>query len=142
MLPAFDEDTGHLPPGEHTASWSEFAARFGWNSHRLHLLEGLLRMAQNLRDAGCDFLLVDGSFVTAKDVPSDYDACCDFSIINIGRIDLDFFGSRQVMKLKYFGELFADHSMADDLYTYREFFQSDRSNRPKGVVRILMETLP
>jgi hypothetical protein len=142
MLPAFDQLTGYLPAGEHAASWTEFVDRFGWNSHRTHLLEGMLRMAKNLKEAGCGFLLIDGSFVTAKELPSDYDACCDFSGINIGKIDLDFFGGRTEMKLKYFGELFPDHHQADDLYTYREFFQSDRDGAPKGVVRLLMESLP
>ena len=140
MIPDFDA-SGYLPSGEHLASWAEFRSRFGWNSHRLRLLDGMLRMAQNLRDAGVDFFLVDGSFVTAKELPSDYDVCCDFSGANIGVMDWDL-TDRELSKLKYGGEVFPDQHQAHNLHTYREFFQRDRSGTPKGVVRLRMDTLP
>jgi hypothetical protein len=140
MIPEFDAN-GYLPAGEHLASWAELRVRFGWNSHRLHLLEGMLLMAQNLRDAGVSFFLVDGSFVTAKQLPSDYDACCDFSGANIGIMDWDL-TDRDISKLKYGGEVFPDHYQADNLHTYRDFFQRDRAGTPKGIVRLRMDTLP
>ncbi|WP_431206451.1 DUF6932 family protein [Bradyrhizobium betae] len=142
MIPQFDPATGYLPPGEHFARWNEFALRFGGNPSRERLLIGLLRMAKNLAGAGCTFFLVDGSFVTDKDVPSDFDACCDFSGINVAKIDLTLFGSREEMKAEYYGELFPEHYMADDEYTFREFFQTDRDDVPKGVVRLDLKSLP
>lgn len=143
MLPAFDPATGYLPPGEHTSDWAEFSARFGWNVRRRRLLTGLRRLAINLRDAGCTFFLVDGSFVTASAKPKDYDACCDFSGINVGKVDLRIFDfdNRSEMKAEYFGEVFPEHYVADGRYTFREFFQSDRDDVPKGIVRLLIETV-
>jgi hypothetical protein len=41
MLPAFDPDSGRLPPGEHVASWDEVVERFGWTERRRRLLDGL-----------------------------------------------------------------------------------------------------
>jgi hypothetical protein len=142
LIPQFDLSSGYLPPGEHFAGWNEFAKRFGGNPVRDRLLRGLLRMATNLRNSGCTLFLVDGSFVTSKAYPSDYDACCDFSGINVGKLDLCLVGSREEMKAEYFGELFPEHYMADDDYTFREFFQTDRDDNRKGLVRLDLETLP
>ena len=142
MLPPFDRSTGYLPAGEHFAGWAEFEERFGRNSTRRRLLAGLFRMAKSLAEAGCSFFLVDGSFVTNKPNPSDYDACCDFSGLNLKRIDLKLFGTREEIKAEFYGELFPEHYMADDEYTFREFFQTDRDDVPKGVVRLDLNTLP
>jgi hypothetical protein len=99
-------------------------------------------MAKSLADAGCTFFIVDGSFVTDKESPRDYDACCDFSGINPTKVDLKLFGSREEIKAEFYGELFPEHYMADDEYTFREFFQTDRDDIPKGVIRLDLKTLP
>jgi hypothetical protein len=142
VIPPFDPTTGYLPAGEHLAEWEEFAKRFGTNSTRERLLKGLLRMAKCLANAGCSFFLVDGSFVTNKESPADYDACCDFSGINPVKVDLTLFGTREEIKAEFYGELFPEHYMADDEYTFREFFQTDREGKPKGVVRLKLNNLP
>ena len=142
MIPAFDPKTGYLPAGEHEASWDEITARFGWNSTRRRLLGGLQEMARSLHTAGCDFFLLDGSFVTSKEYPDDFDACCDFSKINIRKTDLRLFGTRNEMKADFLGELFPEHYAADGRFTFREFFQTDRDGTAKGVVRLLLDTVP
>lgn len=142
MIPEFDPETGYLPAGEHEASWTEFSARFGWNDHRRRLLRGLERMARSLQRAGCVFFLVDGSFVTAKEEPADFDACCDFSTVNVAKADLTLFGTRSEMKVEYLGELFPEQYVADDEFTFREFFQTDRDGRAKGIIRLRLETVP
>jgi hypothetical protein len=141
MIPPFSSDTGYLPPGEHSADWDEFQSRFGWNVVRRRLLDGIRRMAISLHIAGSRFFLVDGSFVTNKEVPNDFDACCDFSDINIAKTDLRLFGTRAEMKAEFYGELFPEQYQADDEYTFREFFQTDRDGIPKGVVRLMLETV-
>ena len=40
---------------------------------RARLMGGLLTACQNLAAAGCTELLLDGSFVTTKPLPGDYD---------------------------------------------------------------------
>jgi hypothetical protein len=74
MIPPFEE-SGLLLPGVHAATWQEVAARFGGNERRDALLEGLRRALQALKDAGCRVAYVDGSFVTSKETPGDFDAC-------------------------------------------------------------------
>lgn len=142
MIPAFDSLTGELPPGEHPAGWDEVFERFGWNTHRLWLLAGLLRAATNLRDAGCKFFLLDGSFVTAKPNPSDYDACCDYTGMDPLKIDPHLLMGKKSMKAEFRGEIHPENHSADGLSPFREFFQTDRDGLPKGVVILDLSTLP
>ncbi len=74
-IPALDANTGNLPPGVHSATWDEIVSRFGWNAERKRLLDGLRRAFESLHAAGCRRAYLDGSFVTEKDVPGDFDGC-------------------------------------------------------------------
>jgi hypothetical protein len=74
MLPPFNQQ-GFLPPGIHPATFAEVAARFGTTQHRQNLLDGLKRGLENLRAAGCKTVYLDGSFVTEKLHPNDFDLC-------------------------------------------------------------------
>ncbi|SDO34828.1 hypothetical protein SAMN05192530_105336 [Aureimonas jatrophae] len=141
MIPSFDEQTGHLPVGEHAATWPEVAQRFGWNNHRRRLLAGLLRMATNLRDAGCVFFLLDGSFVTNKEYPEDYDACCDYEGMDPLKIDPRMFMGKQIMKAEFGGEVHPEKAFGD-VTPLREFYQTDRNGVAKGVVILDLGTLP
>jgi hypothetical protein len=142
MIPDFDATTGYLPPGEHEANWDEVIQRFGWNVQRKRILSGLRRAAVNLRDAGCVFFLLDGSFVTAKEWPVDFDACCDFSGMDPLKIDPRLMSGKDVMKAEFMGEVHPEHWVAGGGYTFREFFQTDRDDRPKGIIRLDLETVP
>lgn len=86
MIPRFD-DHGRLPLGEHTATWEEIVERFGWNPHRRRLLDGLSDGLQALAAAGCRQVWLDGSFVTSKDEPADFDACWDLEGVDLDRLD-------------------------------------------------------
>ena len=60
-------------------------------------------------EAGCRTVYIDGSFVTSKSEPGDYDACWDIDGVNVEALDLvflDFSGRRAAQKRKYFGEFF------------------------------------
>lgn len=145
MIPALDASTGYLPPGVHNASWDEVAERFVGNSHRVELLRGLLEALQNLRAAGCQSVLLDGSFVSAKPLPSDYDGAWDVRGVDphlLNPVLLDFGNKRAAMKARFKGELFPAHINAAPGVTYREFFQRDRNGVPKGVIEIDLRSLP
>jgi hypothetical protein len=53
VLPAFLE-TGYLPPGIYSVSWSEVVERFGWNPVRRSLIDGLFDALCLLAAAGCE----------------------------------------------------------------------------------------
>jgi hypothetical protein len=138
-IPRFDRATGNLPPGVHDATWNEVKARFGDTPRRRHLLTGLEQALRQLADAGCVSVLLDGSFVTAKAEPNDYDGARETKGVDPDLLDqvlLDFSNARAEMKGKYGGEMFPAGSPAAPGRTFREFFQQDRDGRPKGIVRI------
>ena len=145
MLPGADSSTGYLPPGVHDAPWSEVAHRFSVNGHRFRLVGGLLAALQNLAGAGCRSVLLDGSFVSKKELPEDYDGAWDTRGVDPYRLDpvlLDFANGRAAMKSKYLGELFPASSLAAQGVFYRDFFLKDRNGVPKGVVNIDLGSLP
>ena len=145
MIVEFDPKSGYLPPGVHDAEWSDVAGRFAGNSHRGHLLGGLLAACRNLASAGCRALLLDGSFVSAKSTPADYDGAWETEGVDPDRLDpvlLDFSNRRAAMKSKYLGDLFPASAFAAPGVLYRDFFRTDRDGVEKGVVLINLETLP
>ena len=93
-----------LPPGIHDATLHDVERTFATDSHRRSLFDGFRRAAEALRHAGCSTVYLDGSFVTEKPTPVDFDACWDDSGINVNRLDrvlLDFTNKRQAQKEKY-----------------------------------------
>jgi hypothetical protein len=140
MVPAYDED-GNLPPGIHEATWDEVAARFGSNPRRLKLLAGLKRALDSLRAAGCRRAYVNGSFVTTKEEPRDFDVCWEASGVDASALDpvlLDFSNRRAAQKAKYGGELFPAEAGADLAGTrFLDYFQQDqRTGKPKGIIAL------
>lgn len=75
MIPDFVGSEGYLPPGEHLATWDEVTERFSETEKRRELIKGLKAALDNLRAAGCKTAYIDGSFVTRKRNPNDFDAC-------------------------------------------------------------------
>ena len=145
MIPALDLQIGYLPPGLHLAPWPEIPPVFGTNSHRAGLVNGLLLALINLAGAGCRTVLLDGSFVSMKPLPQDYDAAWEPHGVDPNRLDpvlLDFNNGRAAMKTKYGGEFFPASSNAAAGVLYRDFFQKDRNGVPKGVLQIDLGSLP
>lgn len=142
MLPSFRED-GTLPPGV----WDEVVVRFGYNTHRQRQLQGLEEALQNLKAAGCRTVYLNGSFVTSKPEPDDYDACWEPEGVDLENLDpvlLTFDSGRVTQKRKYMGELFPSSVRADpDGRTYLDWFQVDKSTEmPKGIVGVDLRRFP
>lgn len=140
MLPPFNKN-GLLPAGIHSADWTEFVARFGFSSRRQQLLKGLAEALHGLQEAGCALAYVDGSFVTRKLEPGDFDACWSIVGVDPARLDpilLDFSDGRAAQKARYGGELFpAELPEGASGRTFLEFFQIDRqTGLAKGIVQI------
>ena len=139
MIPDFDA-SGNLPPGIHQATWKEFYKRFGSSGHRKRLLKGLATALNSLAAAGCRSVYVDGSFVTKKLEPGDYDLCWSIEGVAPEPLDsvlLDFSpAGRLAMKAKYLGDLFpAEVPEGASGKAFLDFFQTDkRTGEPKGIV--------
>ncbi|NEP81328.1 MAG: hypothetical protein F6K39_26080 [Okeania sp. SIO3B3] len=141
MIPLFNKD-GNLPPGVHWATWAEFVERFGITPHRQRLIKGLKSAIDVLSKAGCQTIYIDGSFITKKEVPGDFDACWDTTGVGFDflyesdPVLLTFDNKREAQKIKYLGELFPASWIADGVNTFLEFFQIDRNGNPKGIIAI------
>lgn len=139
MIPPFNSD-GNLPPGVHWATWQDFATRFGTTPHRQQLLKGLKSALDSLSKAGCRTVYLDGSFVTEKENPNDFDGCWDEKGVDLDLLDpilLNLKNKRAAQKAKYWGEFFPALIEANDAgSTYLEFFQTDRNGNLKGIVAI------
>jgi hypothetical protein len=142
MIPPLGE-SGVLPPDIHEAEdWAEVAARFGGTPQRVRLLTKLRRGLDNLRDAGCPWVLLDGSFVTSKPEPNDVDGCWeDAPTVDRSRLDRCFLPRSVAEKLRQKAEYGMDFYRATSFEaesgkSFLEFFQSDRDGRDRGIVRL------
>lgn len=141
MIPPFEHD-GNLPAGVHLATWSDFVARFGATAHRQRLVTALYSALAILSAAGCRRVYVDGSFVTEKEVPNDYDVAWDPTGVDLRALKAtvfwDFSNLRAAQKAKYLGEFFpssaTEHGCSK---TFLDFFQQDKNTgNQKGIIAI------
>ncbi len=146
VLPALTRD-GLLPPGIHLADWEEVYAMFGITPQRCRLLDGFRRAISALRNAGCKKVYLDGSFVTSKVSPGDFDACWDDTNVDFSLLDpilLTFANGRAAQKIKFGGELFPAGFIADPTSgsLFIDFFQIHKdTGAAKGIIAIDLERL-
>ena len=141
-VPPFDPATGLLPPGEHPADWSEIRERLGWNVRRRRLLDGLRECLEVLGAAGCTSVWLNGSFVTAKDEPEDFDAVWSAAGVDRAVLEdelpalLDLSDHRVAQKRRFGGEFFPNIVEGGSGKQFSAFFQADRDGTAKGIVVI------
>ena len=138
------QENGNLPRGIYLMTIEEFEKEFGYTPHRKKLIDGLKTGMKDLQECGCSMIFIDGSFVTKKNTPGDFDACWNTEGVDLNKLKekheilLDFTYERKRQKEKYCGEFFPAHFAAqlDPYTTYYHFFQKDKENNPKGIVQI------
>jgi hypothetical protein len=112
----------------------EIELRFASTAHRKHLFGGLKRLLENLKAAGCSTLYLNGSFITDKEEPRDYDCIWDPSGVT-AVLDKDILKSLEERKAKYLGDIFV-HMPEHGGFPYLEYFQRDQDDNPKGIIKI------
>lgn len=110
----------------------------------VHSFDGLLRASQDLKFAGCRRIYVNGSFVTTKPIPGDFDACYEITGIDrsvLNPVFFDFRDGRAAQKREYGGEFFPSIAQADRWgRTFIEFFQTLRgTDSRKGILTVNLE---
>jgi hypothetical protein len=130
-----------LPPGVHDATWDEISSRYGITPWRVKLLGGLRTGLDHLFGLGCPQIWLDGSFITAKPQPRDYEVVWDPRFVDGNLIDpvfLDFSVGTGPQKAKYLGEYFpSTYIEARSGKPFIEFFQKDTdSGARKGIIRL------
>ena len=140
MIPEWSAN-GDLPPGAHFATWPELEDRLALNPRRQRMLAGFRLACEELRKAGCRLVYLDGSFVTRKERPGDFDACWDVQNVDDAKLDpifWDFSRGRVAQKQRFLGELFpAQLPEGATGRAFVDFFQVNRMNgEPKGILAI------
>lgn len=111
MIPDFD-DVGNLPPGIHDATMAEVELRFANNPKRRGLFVSLVAWVEHMRVAGCLTVYINGSFVTEKVEPGDFDACWDATGVDLTKIDQILLGltdgAQAACKAKFGGDIRID----------------------------------
>ena len=136
-----------LPPGIHQANLGDVASAFATNSWRRDLFGGLVIASTRLRQAGCPTVYLDGSYVSGKPRPGDFDACWDPSGVDPAKLDsvfLQFGNGRSAQKVAFKGEFFPSSMMCVDVgKTFVEFFQQDRfTGKQKGIIAVSLQADP
>lgn len=128
-----------LPSGIHSASFSEIEVAFATTLHRQNLYCGFRSACIDLRRAGCRLVYLDGSFVTNKEVPGDYDACWCSEGVNPDMLDplfLDYDNSNG-QKAKYKGEFYLNLHQPYPGTFFVEYFQKDKlTGGTKGILSV------
>ncbi len=141
-IPPFRAD-GYLPEGVHVCSEADVVFRFGsTNRRRRGLALRLRRWIELGRQVGAKRLLVDGSFVTAKEEPQDVDTVILLPQDFIQQLEQEHPPARELEEMlltRRPEEIFA----AEDETDWEEwvaFFSLTRESdsRRKGVVEILL----
>lgn len=130
-----------LPPGVHASDLDEVKAVFATNARRRDLFDGLVKALMRLKLAGCRTVYLDGSYVTGKPNPGDFDACWDPAGVDQAKLDsvfLDFKNNRAAQKAAFKGEFFPSSMLCSDVRcAFLEFFQLERfTGEQKGIVSI------
>jgi hypothetical protein len=142
MIPELTQN-GVLPPGLHEATLGEVRRRFGAaNKRRVELMKGLSTIVARARQAGGLRIYLDGSFVTMKKEPLDWDAVLvvpeGFDPTTEEGVAL---GDRDAVRTLHEGDLlvfFEDDKEAIEHYVGR-VFAHDREHRKKGVIVIRLK---
>lgn len=141
MIPDFNEQ-GNLPKGIHHTTMEELITKFGYNPKRAWLIDGLKLLVTSLSKANCNLIFIDGSFVTKKELPGDYDLCWSLTGVveqDIDPILLDFTPTgREKMEHKYRGDIFpAEIPEGASGKRFLDFFQTDKNTgESKGILAI------
>lgn len=150
MLPNFTE-YGMLPKGLHDCTIQQAKERFCCNSHRSSLWAGLESALGLMKASGlpqsCPILL-DGSFTTSKDIPSDIELAFDARSINdeaaLFRICKFFHMNHHSMKKNFSVDAYPCLAGFSDFSAYFQYIKEDvlqsqsiPANTRKGILRVV-----
>lgn len=147
LVPLQNSPWDVLPPGVHAATFAEVQSAYSYNAKRRRLYDGLLDASVLLAQVGCGTVLLDGSYVTAKQVPGDFDACWVPDGMDLGKLDAvfsDFSNGRANQKARFGGEFFPSTIIESQTgVSFSEFFQTDRfTGKRKGILSVSLLTDP
>lgn len=145
MIPEFNRH-GELPKGIHDATLKQIRKRYAITAHRTTLYECFEDWVDHMRAAGCQTFHLDGSFITSKHHPGDYDALWDARGVDLAKIDpclLDYPKDLEVINERFAGDIFPDYAIPEGSISFylQRMQRETRADVPraKGIVRLSFE---
>jgi hypothetical protein len=150
LIPAFDPDTGALPPGDHRATLDEISRGLGFTPRRRWLLKGLRAAVNAFWAAGIEGIYIDGSFCTEKPDPGDIDGYWIepdpevYDRIDPYWIDFELILVPHLRQWKW--RMWAEHGVEFFIHPamqasrevgFPEFFRRSRDGNPRGVIQVV-----
>lgn len=145
--------TGLLPVGEHEMKWRKVCELFGTTIHRKYLLELLHSVCIVLREAGVAKIWLNGSFVTSKERPNDYDLSYVLTEEIFAKLPDDPFKQEKadtLIKGQYAGDIKAEPMSCGATY-HQDLFPNvighSHNGKPiegekKGIIILILADLP
>jgi hypothetical protein len=119
---------------------AQIKKRFAYNFRRRFLFQGLTNVLRILEQANCKKVFLNGSFITRKEEPGDYDLCWE----PIGVLPTPELRSLLVMtsserRLKFGGDILMRLPQPPFQIDYVDYWQTDVQDNLKGIIRIDLE---
>lgn len=117
---------------------ADVQTRFAYNRKRRKLFQALEKVISILRECQCPEVFLDGSFITKKEEPGDYDLCYEPTGIVATDNLRTFFITRETRKEEYLGDIFVRMPQPPYFVDYVESWQTDKRQDDvrKGILRI------
>jgi len=154
-LPEFNRNE-FLNPGIYKLTWTEVCEYLGWNYKRKSLLQGLREGLEALKECGCKKVYLDGSFVSKRDRPKDFDVCFEEDGVDFDKLKANFealtifTNGRQQQKRIYKGEFVPASTEVSGSLTFKDLFQLIKdpvdssyinTHSQKGIISINLDSL-
>jgi len=134
---------GFLPEGIHEATFAEVQQKLGFSRKREQLLNKMKYLIEICQLMGCDVIYLDGSFVSAKIAPNDYDACWDCTKNKkqvMSKVCESYLNADSETQKDFFGgeiyPAFAKAPLNEDISILTYFQRVQFCNEHKGIIKI------
>lgn len=123
--------------GVHDATLPEIEERFAYSERRKQLFIAMEKVVLMLRGAKCPEIFLNGSYITTKPEPGDYDLCWEPTGV-VPTEDLrKLFQEKTERKKIYLGDIFPRLPQPPYFPDHVIEWQTDRDDTPKGIIRIV-----
>lgn len=137
MIPSFDQYE-NLPPGIHVANVAEIRSRFVYNAKRKALFVQLQKVLSILKTSNCLEAYLNGSYITNKKEPGDYDLCWEPTGIKATRDIRKLLKSPDTLKQKFLGDISPCIPQPPYHLDHVTSWQMDIEGNAKGIIKIIL----
>lgn len=132
-----------IPKGVHIKTFADIERMFTGNEKRKELFKDFMRWAREMKEAGCETVYLDGSFITKKVNPGDFDACWEvFTPVKSPTESLLLSPSREGIewrKKQFKGDIFARYDSFGDRVAHWQ--KDERTDELKGIIKLDLREL-